>query len=119
MVAEKDKGYERYKKNPVVLFYGKDGKELAHCSDLKPMGFFLKPLIANVIKVDSRMTRIFGAYGAFQFLERGKHWEICAFNEYAEWGLVGMFDKYPQVDEYEELLYLRAVKLREQQETDS
>lgn len=115
---KRSKEFEKYKKNPIVLFYGQNGKELVTSEALEPMGFFFRPLIASVHKADPNTTRIFGAYGAFQFLERGKHWEISAFNQYLEWAPIGEFDKCPQVDKYEDLLYLRAVKLREQQEDD-
>lgn len=113
---KRNKEFERYKKNPIVLFEGKDGKRLGSMEELEPMGYFCKPLISSVLKDGPNMTRIFGAYGVFQFVERGKHWEISSFNEYLDWGLIGEFDKCPQVDRYEDLLYLRAVKLKEQWE---
>lgn len=117
MVAEKDKRYERYKKNPVVLFYG-DKNELGHFSNSEPSGFIFRPLISRVVKIDPRTTRILGAYGAFQFFDRGKRWEV-SFAEFNNWTLIGEFEHCLQVDKYEDLLYLRAVKLKEQSEGDT
>lgn len=114
---KRSKEFEKYKKNPVVFFYGDSEKALGSLEEIGPIGISVRALIAAVNKIDVCTTHIWGAYGGFEFLERGKCWQI-SYKEYGDWTPIGEFDKYPQVDQYIDLLYLRAVKMKEDRDDE-
>jgi hypothetical protein len=67
--------------------------------------------------IDPNVIFVHGNRGVFKFVERGKHWEVYDGGD-GNWEPVGMFDKYPQTDDYGDLLYLRALKLVEERDKE-
>jgi hypothetical protein len=114
---KRSKEFQKFKKNPVVFFYGDGEKALGSLQEIGSIGISVKALIEDIHKMDACTTFIYGAYGGFEFLERGKSWQI-SYKEYGDWTPIGEFDKYPQVDKYIDLLYLRAVKMKQDREDE-